>query len=80
MRSQEQHQECRTDYRRGLPGGIHVAGDRPGVRSAAKDDRGDPAEYGFLLIDTRNPNYSNVLFILMLFVYISASRGQFTDR
>ena len=38
MCGQEQHQECRTDYRRGLPGGIHVAGDRPGVRSAAKDD------------------------------------------
>ena len=50
MRGQEQHQECRTDYRRGLPGGIRMAGDRPGVRSAAKDDRGDPAEYGFLLI------------------------------
>ena len=38
MRSQEQHQECRTDYRRGLPGGIRMAGDRPGVRSTAKDD------------------------------------------
>ena len=50
MRSQEQHQECRTDYRRGLPGGIRMAGDRPGVRSAAKDDRGDPTEYDFLLI------------------------------
>ena len=27
-----------------------MAGDRPGVRGAAKDDRGDPTEYGFLLI------------------------------
>ena len=27
MRLQEQHQECRTDYRRALPGGIQVAGD-----------------------------------------------------
>ena len=52
MRSQEQHQECRTDYRRGLPGSIRMAGDRPGVRSAAKDDRGDPTEYDFLLIGT----------------------------
>ena len=52
MRSQEQHQECRTDYRRGLPGGIRMAGDRPGVRSAAKDDRGDPTESDFLLIGT----------------------------
>ena len=31
MRSQEQHQECRTDHRRGLPGSIQMAGDRPGV-------------------------------------------------
>ena len=31
MRSQEQYQECRTDYRRGLPGSIRMAGDRPGV-------------------------------------------------
>lgn len=38
MRSQEQHQECRTDHRRSLPDGIQMAGDRPGVRSAAKDD------------------------------------------
>lgn len=28
MRGQGQYQECRTDYRRGLPGGIHVAGYR----------------------------------------------------
>ena len=63
----EQHQECRTDYRRGLPGGIHVAGDRPGVRSAAKDDRGDPAEYGFLLIGTvrRVPQ----LYFIPVFIY-----------
>ena len=38
MRGQKQHQKCRTDHRRSLPGGIHVAGDRPGMRSAAKDD------------------------------------------
>ena len=50
MLGQEQHQECRTDYRRGLPDGIHVAGDRPGMRSIAKDDWGDPTKYGFLLI------------------------------
>ena len=47
MRLQEQHQECRTDYRRALPGGIQVAGDRPGVRSAAKGNRGDPVGYAF---------------------------------
>ena len=38
MCGQEQYQEFRTDYRRGLPGGIQVAGDCPGMRSAAKDD------------------------------------------
>lgn len=38
MRGQEQHQECCTDHRRGLPGGIRMAGDRPGMRSYAKDD------------------------------------------
>ena len=67
MRSQEQHQECRTDYRRSLPGGIHVAGDRPRVRSAAKDDRGDPDEYGFLLIGTvqRVPQ----LYFIPVFIY-----------
>ena len=52
MRGQEQYQECRKNHRRGLPGGIRMAGDRPGLRSAAKDDRGDPTEYGFLLIGT----------------------------
>ena len=52
MRGQEQHQECRKDHRRSLPSSIRMAGDRPGVRSAAKDDRGDPAKYGFLLIGT----------------------------
>ena len=50
MRGQEQYQECRKNHRRGLPGGIRMAGDRPGLRSAAKDDRGDPTEYGFLLM------------------------------
>ena len=29
-----------------------MAGDCPGVRSTAKDDRSDPSEYGFLLIST----------------------------
>ena len=52
MRGQEQHQERRTDHRRSLPGGIRMARDRPGVCGAAKDDRGDPAKYGFLLIGT----------------------------
>lgn len=31
MRHQKQYQKCRTDYRRGLPGGIHVAEDYLGV-------------------------------------------------
>ena len=62
MRGQEQHQECRTDYRRSLPGGIRMAGDRPGVRSAAKDDRGDPAEYGFLLIGTIRRDAATLLY------------------
>ena len=38
MRGQEQHQECHANHQRGLPGGIQVARNRPGVRSAAKDD------------------------------------------
>ena len=70
MRGQEQHQECRTDHRRGLPGGIRMAGDRPGVQSTAKDDREDPTEYGFLLIG-RSEGLLQLYFIsVFLFTFI----------
>ena len=81
MLGQEQHQECRTDYRRGLPDGIHVAGDRPGMRSIAKDDWGDPTKYGFLLIG-RSEGLLQLYFIpvfIYTFIKVKSKWGKKRD-
>ena len=70
-----------TDYRRGLPGGIHIAGDRPGMRSTAKDDRGDPTKYGFLLIG-RSEGLLQLYFILVFiytFIKVKSKLGKKRD-
>ena len=58
-----------------------MAGDRPGMRRSAKDDRGDPTEYGFLLIG-RSEGLLQLYFIpvfIYKFIKVKSKLGKKRD-